>query len=453
MLRKILLIAAAVALVAAPALNIRTVSAAGNGPEFGFSVGLDVDLPMTAQQYEDSLTILKRDIDIMAANNQTWVRLGIPAWAVAWYDGNMDFKVGTTDDTQEIEVLTYYERAIDYIRGSGLKLYLVLTEVPFQDSQFSQTEYTNHAQEYWTYIANRIANRAEVVQIYNEAQQYHYRFYNTPTDSAAYWAEMSNMLGIARNIFKTANPAIQVTTNGAGYPVTPAREADWLEFMDAVHSNLDVIALDLYPEDPEEIPYLATSVANAKARYNKPVIIAETGRHGYPDGFEPEPSRTYAGQEENIVKYMDTLRGSDAYAVMLYELRDSGTDTNDGEDMFGILDNSGVKKPSFDGIMYSMRPSVNNSNNGGSTPGSNNGNQAGKNNGTKSIKTSINNGTNSNKLSTIPGVPNTSIAVANTLSAIIGTGVVLLGLLIGAATYLSGKQNNTINKKKPTKGF
>lgn len=348
-----------IALLFVPLFNVTNASAAIGTPGYGFMVHLDVDSDaMTAEMYEDTLADFRRDIDTMVEYEQTWARFAIPSWAVSYFsDGNVVVK--PTDDAAQVPAITYFEEAIDYMNSKGLNVYLILVGTTSQGPELTQAEYTQNISRYWEFIAERVADDVELIQIYNEAQSYHYRFYSSVADAdlPAYWAEMSTMFGIASDIFKAENPNVQMTTNSYGWPIGPDVEAAWLAFFDAVHENLDVITLDMYPDTQEEIPLLIEYIANAKNRYNKPVVVGETGRQGFVDAGN-DYSRSIPGQEENVVLYMDAFRQSEASAILMYQLRDGGPDQTQGEQNFGILEYDGTRKASFDGIMYSMRPVI-----------------------------------------------------------------------------------------------
>lgn len=369
----ILSLVAITGLVIAPFTPAMQVAAA-DGTEYGFTVSLDVSPPMTAPEYEAALDTYKNDVDTMAAHQQKWIRLGIPAWVVAWWDTD-HLEAGTTDDALELETIDYYSRAIDYARQADMKVYIVLTEGIAQDNSYSQAEYTEHMEDYWNFIAAHVGDKVDVIQIYNEAQEYHYRFYTDvdEVDRPAYWAGMKTMFDIAGGIFKAANPDVLITANSFGYPANDAAEQNYFEFYDAVAESLDVIALDLYPESQDDIDHLPDRITNAETRYNKPVIVSEIGRHGMIDAGG-DGSRTIDGQRQNVVKYMDALRSTSAMATIVYGLRDNGPDDTEWEANFGIMEYNGDHKDSFDDIMYSMRPNVEDPDAGdGDTNGNNDG--------------------------------------------------------------------------------
>ncbi|MDN5819503.1 MAG: arabinogalactan endo-1,4-beta-galactosidase, partial [bacterium] len=216
------------------------------------------------------------------------------------------------------------------------------------------------------------------------------------------------MFDIAGGIFKSVNPDVLMTTNSFGYPADDVTEQDYFEFYDAVADSLDVIALDLYPESQDDIDHLPDRITNAETRYNKPVIVAEIGRHGMIDAGG-DASRTIEGQRLNVVKYMDALRPTDAMAVILYELRDNGPDDDDFESNFGIMEYNGDHKASFDDIMYSMRP--NQADPGDNSGGDNTGGDAGGDNtGGSSGNGDTGGGGGSGNDGIVPKVPNTGTA-------------------------------------------
>ena len=412
----LLFVIASAALIIAPLLGATKV-VAQSGPEFGFTVGLSVNYNMSAADFEDSLAALKGDIDIMAEHEQTWVRLGIPFWAVAWLDGTT-LRANTTDG---VEAISFYKEAIEYIKQQDMKIVLILTDSVAQQSSFSQAEYAQHTQSYWNFIAGHVGQSVDVVQIYNEAQGYHYRFYELvpAEDRPAYWAEMSNMFGLASSIFKGVNPSVQITTNSYGYPVNDTTEQNWLDFFDAVEENLDIITLDLYPEGPTETASMPARISTAKDRYSKPVMVGEVGRQGFQDAGA-DYSRSLEGQAENLVSYIETLRESEAEAVIVYMLRDDGDSDDKGEQNFGILEYNGEQKPSFLPTMYAMRPFVQDApeetgNEGSVSPGT------------------------QDESSSVPGAPNTGVgSVSLTPTALVATflvgGILLAVLSYGQAT-------------------
>jgi hypothetical protein len=208
--------------------------------------------------------------------------------------------------------------------------------------------------KYWNFMASHIGNLVNVIQIYNEAQNYHYRFYTTVKkgDLASYWAGMSEMFGIASNIFKNKNPHIKITTNSSGFPVNDETESDWDNYFDAVGKNLDILSLDLYPGGPGN--HFRERINRTEARYKKPIFISETGRQGMDSSIAP--NRTIQQQGEIMPKTLDSMRTSKASVILYYELRDSGPDNTNFEQNFGILEYDGTPKASFDSVMAAMQP-------------------------------------------------------------------------------------------------
>lgn len=361
MKKYIALTIAAVALLLAPIFQATNASAAIGTPGYGFMVQIESssEYDLTAEEYETNLATFKRDIDLMVEYGQTWARFAVPAWAISYYDNDRNYILKTAAGNPDVDVYTYYQEAIQYMNDAGLNIYMISVGTTAQGSQFTQAEYIENISKHWEFLAENFADDVDVIQIYNEAQGYHYRFYEEvdEADFQSYWEEMSGMFAIARSIFKAENPDVQMTTNSFGWPIWYDVEAEWLAFFDVVGENLDVITLDMYPDTQDQIPRLAEFIKNAKDRYGKPVIVGETGRQGYVDAGN-DYSRSIPGQEENVVLYMNAFRESEATAILMYQLRDTGPDQTQGEQNFGILEYDGSRKASFDGIMYSMRPVI-----------------------------------------------------------------------------------------------
>ena len=308
--------------------------------EFGFNAGLD------ANDLGGSLSKFEEDVDNMVANGQKWVRIGIASWLVT--------NGGTTRTINwNQQNLGYYDQAIAYAYRKGLKIFLLTSGAPDWTKNYTFSDYKTVSVSYWSYLARRWGSEVSVWELFNEADANgsNYRTYqpNNGVLTTAYLSQMNTLIGAGRTVIRQANPNLLITTNCTGYPMSDAMEASWLPFFDALHGNLDIITLHMYPTtDATEINKMNQRVQGMQNRYHQPIAVGEIGLQTCTTCY------TEQQQQAALVASMNNLHNSSAVIVLIYEFRDESADVTQGNATFGIEHYDGSPKVGYQAILSTM---------------------------------------------------------------------------------------------------
>lgn len=263
-----------------------------------------------------------QDLAETVATGAGWIRMDIP---IGPY-GNLTGSVFTPDTTQA----AFYNQACQQAKAAGLKICLDIGAL-YPVSGSEATYNTNNA-AYLRSISQNIGQYVDLWQVFNENDGSDYRTQTGITMDQPYLDRFAVAMASARTALQQYSTA-PVTTNPFGYPVDEARYTRWQTFYDTVGASCDVIGVDAYPEKS------ATNISNIplflnrfKARYGKPVAVLEFGLPSVAS------YGTYTEVGQTIVDQIAAVMSADPLCAALYEVRDRGTDTTDGEDMFGLMD-------------------------------------------------------------------------------------------------------------------
>lgn len=271
----------------------------------------------------EDLRGFERDLRAVREGGGGWVRFAVRA-----YDVVEEWDRGGAIAFDE-RALATVDRALDLARDAGLRVHLVTADsVPEDVLGPSGRTYLATMTEYWQVLAERLGERVEVWQVFNEADGMHFRtgqsLGNAPP--TAYLKELASVMTRARRTIRAAAPRAEVTTTAGGYPVDDAMEQRWARFFGAVGPRLDVVAVDLYPQtDQARIDSLPERLGRLHRRVGRPVVVAELGLQTCAGCFSE------AEQGVALSSALAALREAPARSVMLYELRDSD------QDRFGVL--------------------------------------------------------------------------------------------------------------------
>lgn len=304
-------------------LGIAAPASAATPTEFGFTINTDT------QDGKESYRL--PDLDTLVSLGMQWVRINIPTGDIIadWEGDTIRF------NEDRIVALS---RTISEARVRGLKVYLMsIGGYETRDA----AAYVAKMTEYWNVIAKRFASRAAVWQVFNEANGWHYRFYETVSDAdmPAYLKDMAEKLSLARGIIRKYGPRTRVTTNLGGYPLHDATEARWHQALDVIAPSLDAVTVDLYPDLWEDaIASIPARMERLKQRYGKPVYVGEIGLPVQTGRF------TEAQQAQAYRRYLSTLDTAHIEAAVFYLLRD--VMGGDGQlDTFGVYRADGTPRP------------------------------------------------------------------------------------------------------------
>lgn len=301
-------------------------------PGFGFMV------LFSTSGHGPSLDDFKKDIDLLAANGQNWVRLGIVGWDIMEVSGP-----GRQILWDEV-ALKQYDAAIDYVNSKGLVIHLITADAE-NNPATSFDDYKVTLRRFWDTLAQRFANKVDVWQVYSESDTAHFRFLSQPVEdiSPEYLADLGSMLAIARASIKAVNPQVLLTTTSTGWPMSDERQARWQKYFDGISQYLDVISLDVYPADSfVEIEMLPKRINDTKLRYGKPVIIAEVG-------LQVAGKWTAEDQRLFVPAAIAAARQATPLAIIVYQLRDHGGNA------FGLIEEDWAPRPSFTAAIQAMR--------------------------------------------------------------------------------------------------
>jgi Glycosyl hydrolase family 53 len=300
-------------------------------PGFGFHV------LFSATGNGPSLGDFKKDIDIVVASGQKWVRFGIVGWEVMGVWGERQIHWNE-------KALKKYDAAINYAYSKGLSIDLITADAD-NNPQTSFSDYVKTLRQYWRTLAMRYAKKIAVWQVYSESDTSHFRFLTLPIHilSLPYLEQLAFMLKVAREEVRAANPNVLVTTTGTGWPMNDATQEKWHRYFDQISQSLDAISLDMYPADNStEIQSLPSRIKDIRRRYRKPVIIAEVGLQ-VAGKWSAEDQRLFVPAAIAAAKKAMPL------AIIVYQLRD-GRDSS-----FGLLKQNRQRRPSFPAAIGVMR--------------------------------------------------------------------------------------------------
>jgi hypothetical protein len=240
------------------------------------------------------------------------------------------------------DVLTEYDNAINYAFSKGLKIYLV-TNTPSFAQNFASDVYQNITFQYHQFLASRYQGKIAVWQVFNEADIHNFKNYSTITGfDAAYLASLSSAVQAAASAIKQVNPGIRIAANVCG----SCPQDSWQQYFSALINNIDVIGIDLYPANNNDIQGYPALIQSVKSQFGKEIIVSETGMC----------TRTFPDQVQAAIisNTIATLKLAPVDAILVYMIRDGNTTASDCESTFGIKRNDGTQKPAYGEVMRAL---------------------------------------------------------------------------------------------------
>jgi hypothetical protein len=281
-----------------------------------------------------------RDLQETVATGATWIRMDIP---IGVY-GSVNNGVFVPNQGQ----VDFYRQAAQQADAAGLKIVLVMAAAYNSDS-WSEAQFRDYNGQYWKAVSQNIGQYVDLWQIFNEHDGRDYRNHTPISLTASYLDRMRLTLAHARTSVRQHSSA-PLTTTPFGYPVDEARYTKWQTFFDGIGSSLDVIGVHAYPEKSAAvIGRVPTYINRLKTRYNKPVAVLEYGLPSVAGYGTP----TEVGKA--ITDQIAAIMSASPMTATLYQLRDRGTDTNNGEMMFGIIRNDFSKKEYYNTVVTEVK--------------------------------------------------------------------------------------------------
>ena len=285
-------------------------------------------------------TDFTRDLNETIATGATWIRVGIPSWDAGGIFGGT-FYPNTAN-------MDFFVDVVQRCRSAGLKVVLVMADAHNDDS-WTEAQFRNYNSQYWGYVAQRCGPYVDLVQVFNEHDGNDYRNHSALNAGMSFPAGYLDRMRLALLAAHTAwhqYSTAPLTTTPFGYPVEQARYDKWVAFFDGVGSSLDAICVHAYPEkNTAVINLVPTYLNNLHSRYGKPVGVLEFGLPSV-SGYG-----TYAEVGQAIVNQIHAIMTAEPLCAILYQLRDRGTDSSDGEQVFGIITNNWSRKSYYNAVV------------------------------------------------------------------------------------------------------
>lgn len=314
--------------------------------EYGFNTHIFANPPGEIAHL--GIQTFENTIDQLAAEGQQIVRFTLRNWELAAQEDENGIHWNK-------ENLAIYDRAIDYAKSKGIKVFLV-TNLPDFAKDYLTSACKRVAKEYYTFLAERYRGQVAYWQIFNEADVHDYQKYEEiKTFDEGYAEKFAGIVAEGAAAIKAADPGTQVTTNVSGWIGTEGdMQERWFKFFDPVHQSLDFLTVDLYPDDNiHEIGYLPHRIKNLQNRYSdvangliKRVAVGEIGL--------PTSKFTEEKQGHFLSEAIKVLKQGEVKPLMIlpYEYIDESGTGNEGT--FGLKRKDGSKKTSYDVVIDEM---------------------------------------------------------------------------------------------------
>lgn len=310
----------------------------------GFQViGIDVGAGFDIRPAAGNQTAFDADLAAMIATGSAWVRYGISSWDAGGIFGG-DYYPNAAN-------MSFFSDAFEALRDAGFKISLTLAEA-MVNAEWSEQEFRDYNRLYWQSIASTIGPFVDVVQVFNEHDTIDYHDNSsTPTLDATYLSGLAAAIEVAAEEFHAVKPELRVTTSVMGYPVDDTTQARWETFYDGgIADVVDVLGFNVYPETgASTIASLTTRLNAMQEKYGKRAIVTEIGLPVTDSGY------TTADAEQAIPAMVNAAAAAKPVAVLVYGLRNTGTDTDDGEQMFGVLNNDGSQRAHYDTVVAAVQ--------------------------------------------------------------------------------------------------
>lgn len=286
----------------------------------------------------------KRELDEMAAVGSRVARITFSSELIlSDWNGPWEEVTPNPEGIQEIH------EVLDHAKALGMDLWLNMNG-GYHDQSAPDDVWLHKSRSWWDTTAQHFASKADVLQVFNEATGWHYRYYREPENPEAYLIELRDLIQLCGDTFKRYNPNVKVTHNLFGYPVSDwIEETAWIPALDVIHPALDLISIDTYfPEtlhDGELEQFDSDRLARLEERYEKPTAIAEIGMSTMLQ------APRYELQREYYQRCIEVLSNSRAEYIVFYSYRDPGTPTHGmsngelSEASFGVVQTDGTRKP------------------------------------------------------------------------------------------------------------
>ncbi|OIP57638.1 MAG: hypothetical protein AUK12_03085 [Candidatus Levybacteria bacterium CG2_30_37_29] len=338
----------------------------------GFNTHINFDTSFINDPNPLTYEVFKQDIDaIKAAAGLKPILIRFPIWDWEAFprtdpsSATIDCSVASPINCNPSR-LDQYSQAIDYARGKGFQVELV-TNVPqwaklysdasgSHETKYTQSQYLTITDAYYRELGIRFTAKLRLWLVLGESDLHAFdKFSNDVSKSPlsdAYLSQLNAVLGQARTTLRSIDPNAQITTTSGGWPYNSALRDRWKLYFNSIGSNLDVISVDIYPDnDSAEIQAITANTADLKATYGKPVIVTETGL------CTGSSTWTEEDQKRLLPQYIERARQGGADSVLIFEYRDNPAFADplyNCENTFGIMKKDGTPKASYSTVMNTL---------------------------------------------------------------------------------------------------
>ncbi len=341
-----------------------------NLPNAGMNLQVHFDTSYISDPNPLNFDTFKAQIDeLKAAAGSRSLLIRFPIWDWEGFPFNnpdnltIDCRASTPINCNP-QRLDQYGEAIDYVRSKGFQVQLV-TNVPqwaklyskasgTGEKQLTREQYLALTDAYYREIGSRYSGKVRIWLVIGEADVQAFDKFadNTIKDSpltTEYLSQLNAVYAQARTTIKNVDPNGLITTTSGGWPYNSALRDRWNTYFDSVGTHFDIISVDIYPDsNVSEIQQISTNISQLKARYGKPVIMAETGLCTSGTGWTATDQATYIPQ--TLAQARDG--GADSMLLFMYQDNAALTDpTYNCAPTFGIKDKTGAQKSSYPKIM------------------------------------------------------------------------------------------------------
>jgi hypothetical protein len=287
------------------------------------------------------------DLAALRGTGANWIRFGVQSWQLGgWYGDRWYW-----DDTTR----RFLGGCVEQARAEGLKISLTLAAMADVPS-WSFTEYLRVNRIYWAGVAEIVAGAGgvDVWQVYNEHDTAHFRDQSAISGppTTEYLAQLREAISSCRQIVRSTLTGTLVTTAVSGLTVDANTEARWYHFYDVVAPSVDLIGLNCYPGDwVEQIDNLPGRLGRVRNRYGKQVVVTEIGVPTERGGHI-----TVAAAQNVLPLMMGRAAAAAPLAVLVYQLRNCGDDPYSAEENFGVYNQDGTRRDTYDAVVSAIHP-------------------------------------------------------------------------------------------------
>src|SRR5260221_3559611 len=269
----------------------------------------------------------KTNIDLLAANNQKWIRFDFTQIAEVEHP-NTNLNITWNEPNLQI-----YDQATIYAKQKGLKIFGVFS-IPLGNPDpgpvtLDNSQLTTISQNYYTTLANRFGTKIDLWQVFDKADCYDYQ---NPASfavlSPGYLSNLNSLITTSRTAIRNVISGADVTTTACGNAFDQTYKDRVTTYFDALNANLDAVSLDVYPNNTnvtsitDSTTGLGNFISTLTSRYSKTVAISELGVCTSTTQSDIDLGYTEQGQKDMIMSIINSVKSSHPSVLAIYEMQD-----------------------------------------------------------------------------------------------------------------------------------